>query len=481
MKNLFYKFLLIIFLSSLSFAIDYYVSPSGSNSNPGTKEKPWKTIQYGVDSLRPGDRLFIMKGTYEENILIHTSGKENGFIIISSLENQKVTLNGDIEFARGVCYIEIYNINIQNFPGWGVFFRGENHHIKLYGLKINGGESGIVLTYGYSGENPREGPVSDIEIINSTVSNCLYTGVDCTPGPCDRIKLINLEIYGCGLSGGASFGADGIAVEKGKNIIVEACYIHDNAGDGIDLNSRDSEGNVSGIVVRRNRVVRNYLNGIKLWAGGRIENNILWGQGNTPLVIGDYPGKYEVINNTIAYNMWDPSYSIRNYSFVAAYPDNTGKSSTIDLILINNIFAFNTGPELGSPTGIYLGEGVNLVREGYNLFWSRENGEIQAGENWFGRKEILDGTWAKWSKQGKGDIASDPKFVSPWPDVDLHLNSESPAIDAGTSQDAPSVDNMCMVRPAGKGVDIGAYEHNSTLDPECGSSFKRKKKGTQRR
>jgi len=65
--------------------------------------------------------------------------------------------------------------------------------------------------------------------------------------------------------------------------------------------------------------------------------------------------------------------------------------------------------------------------------------------------------------------------------VDLHLNSESPAIDADILQDAPSVDNMCMVRPAEKGVDIGAYEHNSTLDPECGSFFKRKKKGSQRR
>jgi hypothetical protein len=47
---------------------------------------------------------------------------------------------------------------------------------------------------------------------------------------------------------------------------VEDCYVHDNGGDGIDLNSRDREGYATGVIVGRNRVVRNHLNGIKLWA-----------------------------------------------------------------------------------------------------------------------------------------------------------------------------------------------------------------------
>jgi len=52
----------------------------------------------------------------------------------------------------------------------------------------------------------------------------------------------------------------------------------------------------------------------------------------------------------------------------------------------------------------------------------------------------------------------------------------SPAIDAGTSQNAPSVDNECMVRPAGNGYDIGAYEYGSSPDPACVSSQKKKKR-----
>jgi hypothetical protein len=53
---------------------------------------------------------------------------------------------------------------------------------------------------------------------------------------------------------------------------VEDCYVHDNSGDGIDLNSRDIIGQGSGILVRRNEVVRNQMNGIKLGAGGRVQN-----------------------------------------------------------------------------------------------------------------------------------------------------------------------------------------------------------------
>jgi len=38
-----------------------------------------------------------------------------------------------------------------------------------------------------------------------------------------------------------------------------------------------------------------------------MENNIIWGQGINPVMVGRYRGTVEVVNNTIAYNMYDPS------------------------------------------------------------------------------------------------------------------------------------------------------------------------------
>lgn len=35
----------------------YYVSTSGDNKNEGTIDKPWKSINYAVKKLKPGDTL----------------------------------------------------------------------------------------------------------------------------------------------------------------------------------------------------------------------------------------------------------------------------------------------------------------------------------------------------------------------------------------------------------------------------------------
>ena len=50
---------------------------------------------------------------------------------------------------------------------------------------------------------------------------------------------------------------------------------------------------------------------------------------------------------------------------------------------------------LGGATDLYLGEGVNLLFEGHNLYWSRPDGEITAlflgEEREFTRDDDLDG------------------------------------------------------------------------------------------
>jgi hypothetical protein len=132
----------------------------------------------------------------------------------------------------------------------------------------------------------------------------------------------------------------------------------------------------------------------------------------------------------------------------------------VQLTLANNIFAFNTWPNVGESTGFYLGAGVRLVREGHNLFWSRGDCEIQAdfveGGRCFSREEIANGTWAAATRQGTGDVVADPLFVGAWPGVDLHLQEGSPARDAGTPEGAPAEDVEGNPRDAQPG--IGAYE-----------------------
>jgi hypothetical protein len=268
-----------------------------------------------------------------------------------------------------------------------------------------------------------------------------------------------LEIYGTGLAGEDFYGSDGLEFARGYPVLVEDCYIHDNGGDGIDLNSRDRGGNATGVIVRRNRVIRNHLNGIKLWSGGRMENNVIWGQGNSAVWGGTFTSTLEVINNTIAYNMWDLDYSERNWVFVAGYPEEIPRPP-VALTLVNNLFAFNADPTDGGPTGIYLGEGVQLT-EHHNLYFSRADGEITAEfvsgrDADFTRDEIADGTWTAFTGQGQDDVTEDPLFFSPWPGVNLYLGESSPAVDSGSATEAPSTD--VEGRPRDTQPDIGAFE-----------------------
>jgi len=290
----------------------FHVSPSGSDAASGSENSPWRSIQHAADSLSPGDSVKLHEGTYAERVFFKVSGRASAPIMFSAAPGETVTVKG-LELAQGTSYLNITNLDVEGFKFWGVSLEGSNHHVILSGLYVNGGEAAVHFT-------SEEGAVSDVILENSIIRDPIYTAVDCTPGPCDRVTFRHLEITGAGRGGGDGWGADGIAVERGRNIIVENCHIHDNAGDGIDLNSRDTAGHVSGIVVRRNRIVRNRRNGIKLWAGGRMENNVLWGQGDSAVVLGDWAGTYEVVKNTVAHNMWDASFSERNYSLVAAYP-----------------------------------------------------------------------------------------------------------------------------------------------------------------
>ena len=216
--------------------------------------------------------------------------------------------------------------------------------------------------------------------------------------------------------------------------------------------------------MRRNRVVRNHLNGIKLWAGGRIENNILWGQGNSAIWSGTFNSVLEIINNTVAYNMYDPSFGERNWAVVVGYPEEIDEPQ-VDLTLVNNIFAFNTGPQLGEPTALYLGSGVK-VTERHNLYFSRTSEEITAeflGRE-ISRQDFEDGIWSDLTGQGQGSLVIDPRFLSGWPEVDVALQTGSLAIDAGDLESCPEVDAFGNPRPVdgdGDGesaCDLGAIE-----------------------
>src|SRR6266576_3913853 len=53
---------------------DLYVSPSGSDSNPGTQAAPFKTILAASQVAQPGTAVHVTPGTYSGGFATATSG-----------------------------------------------------------------------------------------------------------------------------------------------------------------------------------------------------------------------------------------------------------------------------------------------------------------------------------------------------------------------------------------------------------------------
>ncbi len=72
----------------------YYVSPGGDDSNPGTRESPFRHIQRCADIAQLGDTCFIREGTYRETVRPKNGGRTRDPIKYVAYPGEKVTLSG---------------------------------------------------------------------------------------------------------------------------------------------------------------------------------------------------------------------------------------------------------------------------------------------------------------------------------------------------------------------------------------------------
>lgn len=73
---------------------DYYVSPSGSDDNPGTFEKPFKTIQKAADVATAGQVVAVRGGVYRESVIPKHSGTAGKPIVFKSYADEVALISG---------------------------------------------------------------------------------------------------------------------------------------------------------------------------------------------------------------------------------------------------------------------------------------------------------------------------------------------------------------------------------------------------
>ncbi len=75
-------------------AVEYFVSPHGSDSNSGTKQQPFATICKATGILKPGDTCYLREGVYHEVLRPEQSGKEGAEITFSNWREEEVLISG---------------------------------------------------------------------------------------------------------------------------------------------------------------------------------------------------------------------------------------------------------------------------------------------------------------------------------------------------------------------------------------------------
>ena len=72
----------------------YFVATNGSDSNPGTLDNPFRTIQRAANVAQPGDSVLVRQGTYRETVKPARSGTSSGRITFKPYNGETVTVSG---------------------------------------------------------------------------------------------------------------------------------------------------------------------------------------------------------------------------------------------------------------------------------------------------------------------------------------------------------------------------------------------------
>jgi hypothetical protein len=396
----------------------YHVALTGSDSNPGSEARPFKTIQKAADIVKPGDTVLVDGGVYTY------SGPNNcyGKVVVC--------------VSRG------------GAPDNWVVFRSKNKwRAKIDGENGKAG-SGFVVRGGASYVR-----IQDFEMTGLANANGSAGGIDLFDGGSD-FQVIGNHIHNIGrVCANTSNGQNGVFIEA-NNVLVEGNLIHDNGRltpgqQGCQPSNDYWKNHDHGIyhdggdhVTIRNNIIYNIKQGwaIQVWPKSRAHMNIL----NNTIAFGNqYEGKIGAIV------MWAPS---------------AGGMKVSDSYIANNIF-------YGVKTAaIWMGGGSGKDPMRFaNVRIS--NNIISNGALFFAEKNIDTAGLAIANNLEK----TDPKFADPAA-FDFHLRPDSPAINAGLTLSVGANDYDGRLRPRDVGMDIGAYEHSDSSSREAQSRVKSKAK-----
>jgi len=301
---------------------DYYVATDGSNSNPGTYEEPWLTLQYAFDQLSAGDTLYVRGGTYYppsngSGINFDASGTVGNYISVLNYPGETPIIDGSNitsgSYPNGIwlydeSYVRFRGITIRNIPQIGTGDSGTTgfeitdcHDIIFDNCVAHStGGSGFKVSYGYEIYFNNCDSYDNVDTETATLPgndgygfNIYATNTDCT-----------VYYDGCRAWGN---GDDGFSGMNNGYSEYTNCWAFDNGrleggGNGFKLGWLQTQSS---------SIRRVMTNCLSIYNGGA---------GITTNDDTDtYPGAMHIYNNTLIGNGWMNSYYYGMYIYNTVY------------------------------------------------------------------------------------------------------------------------------------------------------------------